>query len=569
MKKLVSFLLMFSLLLSLLPGAYAAEGTSGSVGSLTWTLSADGTLTVSGTGAIPDYAKGEAQPWKSQRDCVKKLIIGSGVTRIGDRAFQTCKKMESAVIPDSVTSIGQYAFQNCYVLASVNIAPSVQLSTGAFRAAPAEGDILAAQTTPYMNSKYYKNLSTVKQTGIPRVDVINIALSQLGYHEGNSTADYAGGNAEGNGNFVEYGRSVGSVGSDWCSEFAHWCVRMAGISTKVLNVSRSANADSFTKNTTSKYYTWDQTIYGGGSYTPQKGDLLLWAWNHDTHSPDEALSHTSLLDDVENRGDGTLVFHSIDGNLSGRVKRKDYVMRSADGTLTEKEGRLYYIVSPDYKRSDVQSYRISFRADGKTVGEKTVGEGGWYGALPIPESTGKTFLGWYTKETGGELVNIYTPVRLSGDQTLYARWEDGAAVKAKESRETITLNGSKVTLPTFQLFDANGGGTNYVRLRDIADLLDGTNAQFDVSWNGKVVIVPHTAYASRNGTEGVSPFAGDQPYKKLGDSVLVGSEEKTLDGIVLTDSSGGGHTYFKLRDLGAVCGFAVDWQQGVGIIINT
>ncbi len=157
----------------------------------------------------------------------------------------------------------------------------------------------------------------------------------------------------------------------------------------------------------------------------------------------------------------------------------------------------------------------------------------------------------------------------SGTVTPAAPVTPAASAKARQSSESITLNGKKVTLPTFQLFDANGGGTNYVRLRDIAALLDGTAAQFDVSWNGKVVIVPRTAYASRNGTEGVSPFDGDQPYTKLGDSISVGGADKTLDGIVLTDANGGGHTYFKLRDLGMVCGFGVDWQQGVGIIINT
>lgn len=178
---------------------------------------------------------------------------------------------------------------------------------------------------------------------------------------------------------------------------------------------------------------------------------------------------------------------------------------------------------------------------------------------------------------GYSVTKTYTLTYSGGTVKCTAGWS-GASVtpaaptpsaKAKQSSETITLNGNKVTLPTFQLFDANGGGTNYVRLRDIAALLDGTAAQFDVSWNGKVVIVPRTAYASRNGTEGVSPFSGDQPYTKLGDSVLVGGANKTLEGIVLTDNSGGGHTYFKLRDLGTQCGFAVDWQQGVGIIINT
>lgn len=222
------------------------------------------------------------------------------------------------------------------------------------------------------------------------------------------------------------------------------------------------------------------------------------------------------------------------------------------------------------------SMSASYKLDG-SVKKSTSGSPNHFSLDLASLSAGAHKLEVTLSDTRGySVTKTYTLTLSDGTVKCSEGWSGASApvppaapiVKAKESRETITLNGSKVTLPTFQLFDANGGGTNYVRLRDIAALLDGTYAQFDVSWNGKVVIVPHTAYASRNGTEGVSPFRGDQPYTKLGDSVLVGGAEKTLDGIVLTDSGGGGHTYFKLRDLGTQCGFAVDWQQGVGIIIN-
>ena len=46
-------------------------------------------------------------------------------------------------------------------------------------------------STDYKNSKYYKNLVNLSLTGNQRSDVVRIALTQLGYHEGNSDADFS------------------------------------------------------------------------------------------------------------------------------------------------------------------------------------------------------------------------------------------------------------------------------------------------------------------------------------------------------------------------------------------
>ena len=124
---------------------------------------------------------------------------------------------------------------------------------------------------------------------------------------------------------------------------------------------------------------------------------------------------------------------------------------------------------------------------------------------------------------------------------------------AKVSTQEITFNGQKVSLNTFIITNARGGDTNYVLLRDIAALVDAGG----------------TSYASRNGKEGQRVFSTDQSYQLLSSSVKVDGEDTKLGGIVLTDSAGGGYTYFKLRDLGEVCGFAVGWQQDTGIIVNT
>ena len=93
---------------------------------ITWKLSEDGTLTISGTD-MPDYyrPKGTDAPWFSQRSNIKKVVINNGVTNIGSGAFYKCYNLTSISIPNSVKSIGVFAFGACTDLTSVTIPNSV------------------------------------------------------------------------------------------------------------------------------------------------------------------------------------------------------------------------------------------------------------------------------------------------------------------------------------------------------------------------------------------------------------------------------------------------------------
>ena len=98
---------------------------------ITWTLSDDGTLTISGTD-MPDYEYCGA-PWYSKLKNIKEVVIENGVTSIGNRAFYECSGLTSVTIPNSVTSIGVGAFQECSGLTSVTIPNSVtSIEVGAF-----------------------------------------------------------------------------------------------------------------------------------------------------------------------------------------------------------------------------------------------------------------------------------------------------------------------------------------------------------------------------------------------------------------------------------------------------
>ena len=98
-----------------------AEGNCGD--NLTWTLDSEGVLTIKGTGSMSDYTSDSLAPWKSLYP--RKVVIGDGVTTIGDYAFYECMGVTGVTIPSTVTSIGQNAFYYCSGLTGVDIPNSV------------------------------------------------------------------------------------------------------------------------------------------------------------------------------------------------------------------------------------------------------------------------------------------------------------------------------------------------------------------------------------------------------------------------------------------------------------
>ncbi len=68
---------------------------------------------------------------------------------------------------------------------------------------------------------------------------------------------------------------------------------------------------------------------------------------------------------------------------------------------------------------------------GLTVSSKRVTVGETYGELPTPTRFGYKFLGWYTEETGGDLIDADTAVTASQSHAIYAQWEKNAVDNQK------------------------------------------------------------------------------------------------------------------------------------------
>ncbi|MBO4914809.1 MAG: leucine-rich repeat protein, partial [Oscillospiraceae bacterium] len=134
-RKIIGIALLCALCLTLLPAALlipvrAADGGDFG-GSFHWSF-ADGTLTVTGSGAMEEYL-GEDLPWSAHMSEIETVKIGEGITLLGGGAFDGCRTLKKAVLPKSLLEIGAYAFRSCGLLSDINFPSKLQkIGTQAF-----------------------------------------------------------------------------------------------------------------------------------------------------------------------------------------------------------------------------------------------------------------------------------------------------------------------------------------------------------------------------------------------------------------------------------------------------
>ena len=171
---------------------------SETTGDISWNIS-DSTLTISGTGAIPDFHAYNLPPWAYNKS-FNNVIICEGISSIGVFAFSfnniftsvaipnsvttirnwafSSSRLISITIPSSVTTIGEYAFENCQILTSITIPNSVtSIGEGAFADCSSLTEITNHATQPQKISiDVFENVDKI--TCILRVPAASVAAYQ-------------------------------------------------------------------------------------------------------------------------------------------------------------------------------------------------------------------------------------------------------------------------------------------------------------------------------------------------------------------------------------------------------
>ncbi|MEE1124523.1 MAG: Ig-like domain-containing protein, partial [Acutalibacteraceae bacterium] len=202
-------------------------------------------------------------------------------------------------------------------------------------------------SSSYESGKYYKNLTKVTLTGDQRKDIVNVAKSQVGYLEGNSTA-YLSGQTAGSANYTEYGRWYGTQDM-WCAMFVSWCANTAKISTSIVpkHSYTVAGLDEFIK----KGQAYSRSQIASGKYTPQAGDIIYFKSSRNNNKT----NHVGIVTKYANNK-----VYTIEGNDSNAVKTESY-------SITDTY--IVYICKPAYKtaKSSVSLNKTSLSLyDGKS-----------------------------------------------------------------------------------------------------------------------------------------------------------------------------------------------------------
>lgn len=124
---------------------------------------------------------------------------------------------------------------------------------------------------------------------------------------------------------------------------------------------------------------------------------------------------------------------------------------------------------------------------------------------------------------------------------------------AKVSSQSIVLDGKDTGIKGYNIED-----NNYFKLRDVAALLDGKDAEFSVSYDQEretVIINSKSDYTKTDSD--LSPLKDtDSKIKKSLHNIIVNGVRHSLNVYTID-----GYNYFKLRELGQTIGFVVDYDQ--------
>lgn len=154
---------------------------------------------------------------------------------------------------------------------------------------------------------------------------------------------------------------------------------------------------------------------------------------------------------------------------------------------------------------------------------------------------------------------IQNPVYSTTTETPVTPPTPSQLATANPNNSKVLVNGKTVAFDSYNI-----NNNNYFKLRDIAQVLRGTDKQFEVVWD-----------TSKNAID----MTSNKPYTTVGGELKVGdgvAKQCTLnsspiykDGVQvsLTAYTINGNNYFKLRDLGEAFNFDVSWDGSQNAVV--
>ncbi len=335
----------------------------------------------------------------------------------------------------------------------------------------------------YKTSVWYENFTSLELSENDRNNILRIAVSQLGYHEGDSSKDFDGMNKNGSGNYIEYARLLvphyNNNAYEWCACFVNWCLNQARYDKASSEIGCWRWVGEL-----KAMNMWQDSAAYKGTYLPKPADMIFFNWKNtntgsghigyvlyttDTHvftiegnADDNVTVRSYALNDPCVIGYGTPPYNegdepTMDYSYRDGMPRGTYVVNSYTAVLRKSpdgKGRvcavpagsavtLHEVVDGQFARvtyGDKEGYMdtgilwlmtpeniLTFDANGGGNAPEAV-KVTFDTAYAVPETAptleGDTFLGWsltpYNAVPDYKVGDSLTP---AGDTTLYAVWE--------------------------------------------------------------------------------------------------------------------------------------------------
>lgn len=168
----------------------------------------------------------------------------------------------------------------------------------------------------YKTSVWYENFTSLELTSNDRNNILRIAVSQLGYHEGDSAKDFDGMNKNGSSNYIEYARLLVPHYNDnayeWCACFVNWCLNQA----RYDKASSEIGCWKWVGELKTMKMWQDSAAYKG-TYTPKPADMIFFNWKN-TNTGSGHIGYVLYTTE-------THVF-TIEGNADNNVTVRSYAL---------------------------------------------------------------------------------------------------------------------------------------------------------------------------------------------------------------------------------------------------
>ena len=218
-------------------------------------------------------------------------------------------------------------------------------------------------------------------------------------------------------------------------------------------------------------------------------------------------------------------------------------------TLTAEEIR-QKLVSAGYSIGTVANVEVTRRTDTDNVNEVTV-----------TDTTGKqVVIRRDDCRTVFGLDSIRYTITPNASASTAATLPQSTSVKIQPSTHVVTVDGERVDPQGYNI-----NGYNFYKLRDIAYILNGTDSQFNVTWDGannRIVLTDDAAYQEVGGEMTSSASTAIKNVSESDSTIVLDGKTLSLTGYRIN-----GNNYYKIRDVGSALGFSVDFDPETEIVL--